>query len=164
MVKKIKKKSKINKKYYIGIRIELPKRLLIKNLARIYNKCYNEESKIFEVCYDNSKVIANRIKDDMILTKSVLDVKSNNASFSILLNLNSDFKNAERIVKIINVLGDNKIIKEKVKNFIDKKSVLNLIPELEKIYEIFQNINKLMPRFIDCAWMNAPDAKLKLKK
>ena len=82
-------------------------------------------------------------------------------SFSILLTCQYTREAVDRLVRIMNVLGDGKLIRERVSVFVSGKSVLNLMPELNELRDILMNLNTLVPHFQDIAWLCAPEAKLR---
>jgi hypothetical protein len=142
----------------VGLRIELPSRLVKEDLDVEYRKKFGT-SDVYGVCC-HSKIITESVKE-VFLARGCKDESLNTSSFAVLVDLNADLNNALRVVKIINILGDDKIMRERVKDFVDRKSQLCLIPELQGLFQVLQNLTKLIPRFLELAWFSAPDAKLR---
>jgi uncharacterized protein YydD (DUF2326 family) len=82
-------------------------------------------------------------------------------NFSVMAKAGNKKSDIERVVQIINVLGNDRLIRERVLTFVDGNSMLNHIPELEHLKVAFEDLEKLMPGFIKTAWYYAPEARLK---
>ena len=146
--------------FYVGVRIEINSRSL-KNekLQEIFNTNSNN-TKILEL-YRNGKITVNK-KDNMLIACGKKDDKSisNLTNFSVLVALEKPREDIERVVKIVNVLGNDKLIKEKVKTFVLEQSILNKISEFSQLKQSFIILNELIPHFIETAWYYAPEAKI----
>ena len=159
MVKKTKTRKKYTKHFSVGIRIELPTRMISrKDLVREYKKRFNQ-SVIFDVNHE-FKVLPFCVKE-VILARPGEEKSMGSSSFSILLNMGDDLDSVMRLVKIINILGNDRIIREKIKMFFIGKSTLNMLPELNSMMDILKNIEQIIPGFIETAWLVAPEAKLR---
>jgi len=64
---------------------------------------------------------------------------------------------AERIAQIINVLGNNRLIRERVKTFVDGQSNLNNLPELQDLNNAFTRLENYIHGFITAGWYYAPE-------
>jgi len=78
-----------------------------------------------------------------------------------MCEVSKSLEEVERIIKIINVLGNDRLIREKVDLFSDGKSMLNNIKELKLLSQAFDNLDELLPGFIKTDWFYAPEAILK---
>lgn len=151
------KKRKYKKNCYLGIKIEIPNKYVKGvNIIREYKKVF-KSSCIKKFCV--GKIISEDCKE-LLLTKSIKE-RTPLSNFSVLFNFGHNKKEIKRLIGIINVLGDGKILKEKVKTFIKGDSVLNLLPEFKDLNIVFNNLEQLIPNFIEVAWINAPDAIIK---
>ena len=117
---------------YLGVRAEITDEMLVKNLRTVFN--FNHEVvKIFDVC-EGGKIAVKR--DKIILTaRGIKNGKHSTGltNFSIMLKC----KKFQRCAQIINILGNDRLIREKVSTFVDGKSLLNSMPELETLREAF---------------------------
>ena len=144
---------------YIGFRIEVASRILpndITNIVKIYNKSAN---KILDL-HQNGKITADK-SNDIIIARGKSDKnKSKNGTminFSIVNSISSK-EELIRVVQIINVLGNGRLIRERIQTFIDRESLLNQIPELNNLYDALKYAEKLMPGLIKNGWYYAPEA------
>ena len=150
-------KRKYQRNFCVGLRLEVPNKFLVGvDLAKIYKK--SDNIRLVGFCR-GGKVVAKKVKE-LILAKSDGEGGSV-SSFSILINFRNDLDRVKRVISIINVLGDNKLFKEKVRTFVDGRSILNSIPELAELKRAFGILGAAMPKLIDLAWYSAPDAKLR---
>ena len=144
---------------YIGVRIEISNRTQkIKSLPSLYNNT-NGHAQIYDVC-ENGRVYVEKSKD-MIMARGKKEDRVNTGltNFAIMIPSAENVVEVERIVKIINVLGNDRLIREKVKTFVTGQSALNKIPELQDLILALNNINKIIKGFTEVAWYYAPEVK-----
>lgn len=147
----------MSKPLYLGVRVEVANRFVVATLEKDYNKAHNK-TKIFDLC-EEGKITAEK-KDSMLIAHGTSDknITTGLVNFSVMTELNTD-KEIKRIVQIINVLGNDRLIREKVSLFVNGKSILNAIPELKGIRDAFISIESIMPGFVKSGWYYAPEAK-----
>ena len=143
---------------YLGVRVEInSKNIKDKNFQSNYNK--SGSAKIFDLC-ENGRVALEK-KNELLLVCGKKDKNpSNLTNFSLLVELKKSKSDLERIVKIINVLGNDKLIKEKAKAFVSGQSILNNIVELEPLKQAFKEVSSRIPNFMELAWYYAPEIKI----
>ena len=113
----------------IGVRIELPTKYLDGvDVFKLYRKTYN--ARVLYGRVDDKCVVGCRYCD-LLLARAGDEFKGV-TSFSILLTCQYTREAVDRLVRIMNVLGDGKLIRERVSVFVSGKSVLNLMPDLKK--------------------------------
>ena len=157
MAKKTKRIYKRN--FCVGIRIEMPTKMIKKkDIVKEYKSKFSE-SVIFDV--EHGLKIGQVYTKGIFLARPGTEKSFGNSTFSLLISVGEDLDTALRLVKIINILGDDRVIREKVKTFFIGKSQLSLLPELQPMIEILRNIEKIVPGFIEVAWLLAPEAKLR---
>lgn len=144
---------------YLGMRIEVAARLyIVANLPTKYNN-KNSSTRIFDV-HNNGKISVEK-SSGMLIARGVRQSKdrpkTNFVNFSIGVNLGDNIKDAKRIVKIVNVLGNDRLIKEKIDTFTSRQSALNSIPELDPLIAAFKQLDEYMPGFLKSAWYYAPE-------
>jgi hypothetical protein len=142
-------------KHLIGVRIEIPTKYVCKfDLEREYKKRFKliEE---FNLCLDTG--IVPEVKNGIILAKAK-GCEPKTSTFSVMVGIGK--QNAIRVVQILNVLGDNRVLREKLSVYMSNKSVLNQIPELAGLQQVFENLSKMVPGLVDNAWVHAPEAVL----
>jgi hypothetical protein len=145
---------------FVGVRIEISNRSnKIKDINTRYFDTYKTNS--ITDYHENGKVTIER-KDGMLIAHGKEEDKFNTGliNFSVMNELEGEQEELQRLIKIVNVLGNDRLIKEKVSVFVEGKSMLNNIKEFGGLVQLFKNINKLAPGFIDGAWYYAPEATL----
>lgn len=149
----------MNNTIYLGVRVEVASRFFtIKNLPARYNRKY-KATRIFDV-HKNGRISVEKQNDALIARGEDRPKEKPNpglVNFSVTVNMGDNVENARRIVQIINVLGNDRLIKERVATFVDGKSMLNSIPELKLLSEAFHNLDDYMPGFIKAGWYYAPE-------
>jgi len=142
---------------YIGVRVEVASRLATVEKLKAYNK-KNRKTRVFDIT-DNGRVTVEK-SSQMIIAKGKKEEGRINGliNFSVM-SKQSDCSDLERVVKIINVLGNDRLIRERVLTFVTGNSLLNSIPELNGLVEAFNNLEALIPGFIEAGWYYAPEAK-----
>jgi hypothetical protein len=144
---------------YIGLRVEIVNRIVKKDLCKIVDK-YNDqnESKIFDL-YVNGKITIERT-NSMIIARGENDKRKKKGSgiinFSAMVPIESS--EVDRIVQIINVLGNGRLIRERVVTFVSGNSTLNKLPELNGLVGALSEIETHIPGFVNGGWYYAPEA------
>jgi len=144
---------------YIGVRVEVVGRIVKTDPCRMveqYNK--NNESQLFDL-YTNGKITVER-KDSMLIARGEEDKRKKHnggtVNFAVMIPIESNEVN--RIVQIINVLGNGRLIRERVNTFVNGNSTLNKLPELDGLVTAFTIVNTYIPGFIKGGWYYAPEA------
>ena len=143
---------------YIGFRVELASRIVKTDLDKIVNK-YNTESsaKLFDI-HTSGKITIEYV-NSMVIARGKNDKQRHQGgmiNFSVMIPIISG--ELHRVIQIINVLGNGRLIRERVKTFVDGKSALNQIPELTGIVDAFSGIESHIPGFTLGGWYYAPEA------
>jgi uncharacterized protein YydD (DUF2326 family) len=151
------------KSLYVGFRVEVAGRIVVaRNLIKRYNSKH-KKTQLFDLNKDG--VITVEKKQNMVIARGNKLDKDRSSSgmtnFSVMAKAGNKKSDIERVVQIINVLGNDRLIRERVLTFVDGNSMLNHIPELEHLKVAFEDLEKLMPGFIKTAWYYAPEARLK---
>lgn len=144
---------------YIGVRVELASRVARLDKLKSYNRKF-KTTRVFDVT-DNGRITVEK-SSQMIIAKGKKDEKGPNGlvNFSVMTTQDTDEPaEIERVVKIVNVLGNDRLIRERVHTFVTGRSLLNSIPELKPLVEAFRNLEDLMPGFIEAGWYYAPEAR-----
>lgn len=148
----------------IGFRIELPSKYY--NSILLAESKFNKISKnvkITDVC-NNGYTFCEKLDDMVIVCKKTHNELGYSPSgfvcFSLLAETKDNKKNIERVIKIINVLGNDKIIKEKTTSFMSNASLLCHIPEIVSLKDSILEINKLIPNFIKISYYYSPDVRI----
>lgn len=139
----------------VGVRIELLNKLA-KNLDRTQNICQNNV-KIDDII--KNSFIAEW-EENKILSAYGCSV-SNQGQTSLMFNFipNIPVDDVIRNVRIVNVLSNDKIRKEKVKDFMENSSVLEHISLFNPLKTSFEEFNDLFPNFINSSIMYSPEIK-----
>lgn len=143
---------------YIGVRVEVANRLIDINKLKTYNRRF-KTTRVFDIT-DNGRITVEK-SNQMIIARGKRNEKGSNGLVNFSLMTKSDAtakEEVERIVKIVNCLGNERLIRERVHTFVHGRSLLNNIPELKELKEAFNNLEELMPGFIEAGWYYAPEA------
>lgn len=144
---------------YIGVRVEIVSRTVKSDLCKIVEQ-YNSqnESQLFDL-HTNGKITIER-KNSMIIARGEEDKRKKYnggiVNFSVMVPIDS--KKIERVVQIINVLGNERLIRERVSYFVVGSSALNNLPELCGLTKALKTVDTYIPGFIRCGWYYAPEA------
>jgi len=144
---------------YIGVRVEVVSRIVKTDLCRVveqYND--NNESQLFDL-YTNGKITVER-KDSMLIARGEEDKRKKNnggtVNFAVMVPI--EHKEVNRIVQIINVLGNGRLIRERVNTFVNGNSTLNKLPELDGLITALNTVETYIPGFVRGGWYYAPEA------
>jgi len=141
---------------FLGFRVEIIGKIIpISNLEKTYNNIY-KETFIFDV-HKNSKILVSKVNSIILARGDTRNKNSGLTNFGVMIQVEKS--EAERVAQIINVLGNNRLVKERVSLFVANKSTLNTIKELSLLKDAFRNIDKIIPGFIKFGWYFAPDIK-----
>ena len=147
----------MDKQLYLGVRVEVANRYMIKGLQKKYNDAH-DETKIFDL-HSNGKITVEK-KESMLIARGANNDKqygTKMVNFSVMTEINKD-EEVRRIVQIVNVLGNDRLIREKISVFVSGGSILNAIPELDQLKDAFISLESIMPGFIKTGWYYAPEA------
>ena len=151
----------MGKPFYIGFRVEIAGRFITKqNLVKKYNSSH-KKTQIFDL-HKNGKITVEKDGNMLIAHGEKSDKDSTGmVNFSVMAKNGDQRNEIERIIQIINVLGNDRLIRERVNTFVSGHSVLNAIPELAELKNAFIELDSIIPGFIRAAWYYAPEARLK---
>lgn len=150
----------MTKSLYIGFRVEVQGRLMVaRNLITQYNTKHRK-TQLFDLHKEGSITVEK--KQNMIIARGAKLDRGNTGmtNFSAMTKAGTKREEVERIVQIVNVLGNDRLIRERVQTFVSGNSMLNHIPELKKLKDVFEELDAVMPGFINLAWYYAPEARL----
>lgn len=149
----------MSKTLYLGVRVEIASRFYtMRSLAALYNRRH-DETKVLDVC-KNGRITIHK-NNGMLIAHGEKNEKGDNGlvNFAVVSVIDGQKeRDVKRIVQIVNVLGNDRLIRERVKTFVDGKSMLSKIPEMQCLSSAFKDIEKLMPGIISSGWYYAPEA------
>ena len=146
--------------YYIGFRVEVPSRLIkVKNFIKKYNASH-KDARLLDIFF-NGKIAVEKNGKMLIARGAKSDKNTNLTNFAALFRMRGQKKDLNRIVQIINILGNDRLIRERVHTFMSGCSNLNNIPELQPMRAIFVEIDIEIPGFIRTGWYYAPETLIK---
>lgn len=146
------------KSFWIGFRVEVANHFVGRNFVRRFNGNGKEKTRILELNRDG-KIIVKKINKMLVASGQKLEkgTETGLANFSLLTKMNSEDE-ASRVTQIINVLGNDRLIRERVAVFMNGRSMLDALPELTPLKNAFVKLEKIVPGFIMAAWFYAPEA------
>jgi hypothetical protein len=147
----------MSKEFYIGFRIEIANKYIVRNFTRKFNTAKNPKTKILDL-FKDGKIIIEK-KKDMLIAHGAKAEKDREGltNFALLTSIGKDKDNMNRLIKIINVLGNDRLIREKISVFVQGKSILNGLPELNPIRTAMIRIESIAPGFMHNGWYYAPE-------
>ena len=142
----------------VGVRIEIPHRLAKKSIDA------EENIELDGVIGDDigSRSFVSEWEEAGILSAQGCSTPRNQTGqTSMMLGFqpNATTEEVMRTVKIVNVLSNDKIRRERVKDFMERKSILEHIEMFGQLHEAFESINESIPSFINCATMYIPEVR-----
>lgn len=143
---------------YIGFRVEIASRIVRSDPDQIVTQ-YNGtgESRIFDL-HTNGRITADK-SDTMIIARGADEPRIRKGggmiNFAVMIPMQDGI---ERVVQIVNILGNGRLIRERVKTFVDGRSTLNQIPELSELVMAFEDLDEYTPGLITSGWYYAPEA------
>lgn len=88
------------------------------------------------------------------------DKHSQRTNFMASFAAKNGFTEAMRVARIVNVLSNDKIRRERIYDFIQGKSVLKHIPQFECLIAPFIEFDRLVPKFMATAVMHVPETRI----
>lgn len=146
---------------FVGFRIEMSGKFLARNFVKRYNNKY-DDTKIIDICNEGKIIVKKREKMLLVSGKKVKKGFTGLINFSLMVPVETE-ADLDRIIQIVNVLGNDRLIKERVSLFVAGKSKLNYLPQLNPIKQAFIRIENMMPGFIRSAWYYVPEAVYEIK-
>lgn len=145
---------------HIGVRIELPHRLA-KDAIDV-----EENIEVNDVVGDDISThsfVSEWEEAGILSAQGCSAPQKPTGQTSLMLGFNPEVSAEEvmRTVKIINVLSNDKIRRERVKDFMEHRSILEHIDMFDKLHDTFEHINEDVPTFINCAMMYIPEVRWK---
>ena len=146
------------KSFWIGFKVEVASRFIGKGFLCQFNESGNEQIKLLDLNRDG-KIVIEKI-DKMLIVhgqKTEPRFETGLANFSLLAKLKSKDEGI-RIIKIINVLGNDRLIRERISAFVNGRSMLSALPELAPLKDAFIKLEEMRPGLIKTGWYYAPEA------
>lgn len=142
----------------IGVRIELPHKVARNSIDS------TENIELDDVVGDDisrRSFISEWEEAGILSAQGCSSPQSSSGHTSLMLGFKPNMTSEEimRTVKIVNVLSNDKIRRERVKDFMENRSILEHIGMFDKLHETFTKINEEMPTFINCATMYIPEVR-----
>ena len=153
----------MGKPLYIGFRVEISNRFCtLQNLVKKYNSSH-QKTQIFDL-HKDGKITVEKKGAMLIARGATLDKGKPSmglVNFSIMAKVSDNPEDIERLIQIVNVLGNDRLIRERVATFMGGRSMLNAIPELDELKNAITDLESVMPGFVKAGWYYAPEAILK---
>jgi uncharacterized FAD-dependent dehydrogenase len=147
----------INNSVKLGVRVEVP----TFKINQVVEDCGDIKADNCEDSRINSFV--SEWEDSNIVSAfghGLIDKKSRRTNFMVGFDVDG-VNEAIRNVKIINVLANDKVKKERIEDFMVGKSILTHLESFGELHKTFKEIEKIFPSFINYAIMYVPEIRLK---
>lgn len=150
--------------FYIGFRIEIASRLLPSCSDKMIEQ-HNAGGNTQIVGLQHNGRITVSKEGGLVTASGAEDKRKIPSKIGALVNfgvvLPMDKRDdLVRVVEIINVLGNGRLIRERVDTFAHGQSMLNQIPELTALRQAMHDLETHMPGFLNSGWYYAPEAIL----
>jgi len=144
----------------LGLRVEVPTRLLRTFLQVAGDLRLAAEGVLLDDMRQNS-LIGDR--DDKGLLSAFAYTASGRhserTSFMASFDAGNNFADAARLIRIINILSNDKVRRERVIDFIYGHSVLEHLNQFDPIRKALLDLDKMIPSFLGCAIVHIPEIR-----
>jgi len=150
--------------FYIGFRVEIASRLLPSCSADMIEQ-YNAAGATQIVGLQKNGRITVSKEGGLITASGAEDKRKIPSKTGALVNFGvvipmDKREDLVRIIQIINVLGNGRLIRERAETFATGQSMLNQLPELTALRQAMHDLESRMPGFLNSGWYYAPEATL----
>ncbi len=144
----------------VGVRVEMPTSVFNKIIDLNENFNMDCDTAYCDDTYHGSFVYELEENDVMTaFAHTIPDKKTDKTSFMVGFEANSNSEEVMRIVKIVNILSNDRLKKEKIKDYMNNSTVLQHLELFSGLKEAFAKIHEVIPSFIDVASMYVPEIK-----
>jgi uncharacterized FAD-dependent dehydrogenase len=148
----------VNQNATTGIRVEVPIPKVKDYFAKHKGLDYKEDN----ICFQDFRMesVIAEWDDSNIISAfgSFSEEKTRKANFFI--GIEEDIENCIRNTKIINVLNNDKVKKEFVKEFLSDRSIISDLKFYDPIKSAFIKLNDEIKGIVDCAMIHLPEIRL----
>lgn len=143
----------------IGVRVELPAHIVRKNIDTEKDmetsnwNCSDISQKSFVAEWEESGMLS-------AAACNLPDKRSDRTSFMVGFKPRMEADEIIRTVKITNVLANDKIRRERLQDYMEKRSIIQNLEVFNGLYETFVELHDAIPSFINYAMMYIPEIKL----
>lgn len=144
----------------LGVRVETPSKLL-KKFLQLFGDLQLESDNILINDVRINSLIGEKDEEELIssFSYSVPYKKSEKTNFFI--SLEDTCEEVTRITKIINILSNDKIRRERLDDFLNGNSVLTSLNQFDAIRKSLQILSLSIPSFVDYSTVYIPEIKTK---
>lgn len=140
---------------FIGFRVEVATKIIKSPLPLLVKKFNRQgETKIFDLC-PKGKVVISRVNRVMTAGGEAIKKSSANSNFALVTPLETS--ESLQVANIINVLGNGRVIRERLIDFIHGDSMLNDLAPLTPLKEGLVALEALCPGLIRSGFYYAPE-------
>jgi thioredoxin reductase len=150
-----------NARMRLGLRVEVPARLLRTFLQVAGDLRLEAEDALLDDMRQNS-LVADRDDKGLLstFTYTTSGRHSERTSFMASFDAGEDFLEMARLVRIINVLANDRIRRERAIDFVHGHSVLEHLEQFNSIRTALLDLNKMVPSFLGCATVHIPETRI----
>lgn len=140
-----------------GVRIEIPTFRIQEYLDKNNDFSMQEGNVFVEDCRVNSCV--GEWEDSNIISSFGYVCHEKFKKTNMMVGFEDSLTNCVKNVKIINILNNDKIKKEHVREFLDGKSILHNISSFKEIKKMVSRIESIVEDFRECAMIYIPEVR-----
>jgi len=153
---------KIERNIKVGVRVEIP----TFRISKIIEERGDLKVKVNETSSEDTRInsFVGEWEESDILSAfghDLLDKESRRSNFMVGFETKGEVSKAIRDIKVVNILANDRIKKERIIDFLEGRSILKHIKSFDKLREVFNEIEKNLPSFTSYAIMYVPEVRLR---
>jgi len=151
-----------NPRIRLGLRVEVPTRLLRAFLQVVGDLRLAAAKGVLLDDMRQNTLVADR-DDGGLLSAFAYTTPgrhSERISFMASFDAGDDFADMARMVKIINVLSNDKVRRERAVDFAQGRSVLEHLEQFDPVREALLDLDRMVPSFLGCATIHIPETRI----
>lgn len=144
----------------IGVRIELPTALINKKVDFNEQTNISEDITVEDVC--RNSFVAEWEEGGILSALGCNFPNKKTDRTTVMLGFTPENTSIEEIVKsikIINILSNDKVKKERIQDYISNRSVLKHVKLFDGIHKSIEDLNKILPMFMNYGMIYIPEIK-----
>ena len=145
----------------LGVRVEVPERLLRTFLRVAGDLCLSNG----DVVMDDMRVgsmVGDR-EDEGLLSAFAHTLSGHRAeriSFMVSLDFGTDLSELARIVRIVNILSNDKVKRERAADFVDGHSALKHVEQFDPVRAALRDLDRMVPSLLGYATVYIPEMRI----
>jgi glycine/D-amino acid oxidase-like deaminating enzyme len=146
----------------LGIRVEVPERLLRTFIRVAGDLCLSSAE---GVLVDDARIgsaVGDREDNGLLsaFAHTPPGKRAERTSFMVSLDLGNNFEEMVRLVRIANILSNDKVRRERAVDFVDGHSALKHLKQFDPLRLALRNLDRMVPSLLECATVYIPEIRI----